>query len=157
MRSDTLAHLLSHSGACSGANMLVFESLVGLVVGSIAYRMRGERPTHPPTHRLLLLQQGRISSHTHPPSSPSATRKDLLSHVVHTGEGQLQAVYFGQQPHFDLVDRLNLTERDVRVIQVNLVLSCVANMDLILFAAGAKLPDFSSSRLCLRSGRVSGN
>lgn len=36
-----LAHVLSYSGACSGANILMFESVIGLVVGSAAYRMRG--------------------------------------------------------------------------------------------------------------------
>ena len=44
MRSDMLAHILSYSGACSGANMLIFDSVIGLVVGSAAYRMRGIIP-----------------------------------------------------------------------------------------------------------------
>ena len=33
------------------------------------------------------------------------------------------AVYFGQQPHFDLVDRLNLTDGDVSVIQVRFIVN----------------------------------
>ncbi len=41
MRSEKLAQILSHGGVFSGSKVLVFESVVGLVVGSIAYRMRG--------------------------------------------------------------------------------------------------------------------
>lgn len=41
MRSDKLAQILSHGGIFSGSKVLVFETLVGLVVGSLAYRMSG--------------------------------------------------------------------------------------------------------------------
>lgn len=73
MRWDSLALLLSRAGICSGCRVLVIESVMGLVVGSIAYRMRGQ--------------------------------------------GQIMAMYGGtQQPHNDLVDRLNLTTDDLSVI-----------------------------------------
>jgi hypothetical protein len=77
MRSDKLAQILSHGGVFSGAKVLVFESLVGLVVGSIAYRMGGQ--------------------------------------------GEILSVYFGQQPHFDLVDRLNLSPAQISTIRVSLL------------------------------------
>ncbi len=41
MRPDSLAQVLSQSGVHSGSRVLVLESMVGLVVGSVAYRMRG--------------------------------------------------------------------------------------------------------------------
>lgn len=41
MRPDTLAQILSQSGVYAGSKVLVFESLVGLIVGSVAYRLRG--------------------------------------------------------------------------------------------------------------------
>ena len=34
------------------------------------------------------------------------------------GNGEILAVYFGQQPHFDLVDRLNLTNEQMKIIRV---------------------------------------
>lgn len=74
MRSDKLAQILSHGGVFPGAKVLVFESVVGLVVGSIAYRMGGQ--------------------------------------------GEILSVYFGQQPHFDLVDRLNLSPEQISTIRV---------------------------------------
>lgn len=41
MRAETLAQLMSHGGVHAGANVLVFESMNGIVVGSAAYRMNG--------------------------------------------------------------------------------------------------------------------
>jgi tRNA (adenine-N(1)-)-methyltransferase non-catalytic subunit len=41
LRSDTLAQMMSHGGVYAGARVLVCDSTFGLVVGSIAYRMRG--------------------------------------------------------------------------------------------------------------------
>ncbi len=41
MRPDSLAQVLSQSGVRSGSRVLVVESMVGLVVGSVAYRMGG--------------------------------------------------------------------------------------------------------------------
>ena len=41
MRPDTLAQVMSQSGIYSGCKVLVFESLVGLIVGAAAYRLRG--------------------------------------------------------------------------------------------------------------------
>jgi tRNA (adenine58-N1)-methyltransferase non-catalytic subunit len=42
LRSDSLAQVLGQSGVCAGSRVLVVESTSGLVVGSLAYRMRGE-------------------------------------------------------------------------------------------------------------------
>ena len=42
MRPDSLAHVLSHSGVYSGGRVLIFESLLGLVCGSVAQRMAGD-------------------------------------------------------------------------------------------------------------------
>ena len=36
-----------------------------------------------------------------------------------TGQGSIFGVYFGQQPHFDLVDRLNLSPEDHSIIRVS--------------------------------------
>lgn len=41
LRPDTLAQILSQSGIHAGSRVLVFESVVGLVVGAVAYRLRG--------------------------------------------------------------------------------------------------------------------
>eukprot|EP01034_Spumella_vulgaris_P038380 gene38380-47385_t len=41
MRPDSLAQIISQSGIHSGSRVLVVESMVGLIVGSLAYRMRG--------------------------------------------------------------------------------------------------------------------
>lgn len=41
LRGDSLAQVLSHGGVYAGARVLVCETTLGLVVGSIAYRMRG--------------------------------------------------------------------------------------------------------------------
>ena len=41
MRWDTLGQILSVSGAHAGARILVLDDFVGLVVGALAYRMRG--------------------------------------------------------------------------------------------------------------------
>jgi tRNA (adenine-N(1)-)-methyltransferase non-catalytic subunit len=73
LRPDSLAQLLSHSGIYPGCRVLIVDSVVGLVVGSVAYRMRGL--------------------------------------------GQIFALYYGQQPHFQLVDALNLDEGSTRIIQ----------------------------------------
>jgi len=42
MRYESLAQILGHAGIFAGTRVLVFESMVGLIVGSLAYRMRGE-------------------------------------------------------------------------------------------------------------------
>jgi len=42
MRYESLAQILGHAGVFAGTRILVLESTVGLVVGSLAYRMRGE-------------------------------------------------------------------------------------------------------------------
>jgi hypothetical protein len=42
MRYESLAQVLGHSGVFPGTRILVVESMVGLIVGSLAYRMRGE-------------------------------------------------------------------------------------------------------------------
>ena len=41
MRWDVLAQVMSNSSIFSGAKVLIFDSMVGLLVGSAAYRMRG--------------------------------------------------------------------------------------------------------------------
>lgn len=41
MRYDSLAQVISQSGIHSGTHVLVVESMVGMLVGAIAYRMRG--------------------------------------------------------------------------------------------------------------------
>lgn len=41
MRFDTLAQVLSQAGISSGCRVLIVESTVGMVTGSVAYRMRG--------------------------------------------------------------------------------------------------------------------
>ena len=41
MRTDSLARLLSHANIYAGCRCLVFESLLGLITSSVAYRMRG--------------------------------------------------------------------------------------------------------------------
>eukprot|EP01041_Mallomonas_annulata_P012710 gene12710-26771_t len=72
MRWDTLAQIMSLAGICAGSHVVVFESIMGLMVGSIAYRMRGL--------------------------------------------GRIMCLFGGQQPHLDLVDRLNLSDSDVSII-----------------------------------------
>lgn len=42
MRTDTLAQVLSQSGVHAGTRVLVVESMTGMLVGSLAYRMRGK-------------------------------------------------------------------------------------------------------------------
>ena len=42
MRPDSLAHILSHSGVYSGGRVLIFESMLGLITGSVAQRMGGD-------------------------------------------------------------------------------------------------------------------
>jgi tRNA (adenine-N(1)-)-methyltransferase non-catalytic subunit len=73
MRWDTLAQVLSHSGVSSSSRVLVFETLTGLIVGSLAYKLRG--------HGIIL------------------------------------AAFAGQQPHFEIVDALNLGDDDINAIQ----------------------------------------
>ena len=75
IRSDTLAQILSHSGIHSNSKVLVFDGTIGLVVGSVAYRMRGN--------------------------------------------GRILGVYGGQQPHFELVDSLNLDYNSTKNIHVS--------------------------------------
>ena len=41
LRWDALAQILSVGGVYAGAKVLVFETVIGLLVGSCAYRMRG--------------------------------------------------------------------------------------------------------------------
>ncbi|KAJ1408453.1 adenine(58)-N(1)-methyltransferase non-catalytic subunit TRM6, partial [Ochromonadaceae sp. CCMP2298] len=41
MRPDSLAQILSQSGVHAGSRVLVLDSLTGMLVGSLAYRMRG--------------------------------------------------------------------------------------------------------------------
>jgi tRNA (adenine-N(1)-)-methyltransferase non-catalytic subunit len=41
LRGDSLAQVLSHGGVYAGARALVFDTTLGLVVGAVAYRMRG--------------------------------------------------------------------------------------------------------------------
>jgi hypothetical protein len=41
MRPDVLAQILNFSGVFSGMRVLVIDSMVGLLVGSVAYRLRG--------------------------------------------------------------------------------------------------------------------
>eukprot|EP00607_Mallomonas_marina_P010350 CAMPEP_0182421922 /NCGR_PEP_ID=MMETSP1167-20130531/7493_1 /TAXON_ID=2988 /ORGANISM="Mallomonas Sp, Strain CCMP3275" /LENGTH=341 /DNA_ID=CAMNT_0024599561 /DNA_START=574 /DNA_END=1596 /DNA_ORIENTATION=+ len=72
MRWDTLAQVMSRGGVGAGSHVLVFESLMGLITGSLAYRMRGH--------------------------------------------GRILSVFPGQQPHLDLVDRLNLSDSDLSII-----------------------------------------
>ncbi len=42
MRPDTLSHLLSHSGVYAGCRALIFDGILGLLVGTVALRMAGE-------------------------------------------------------------------------------------------------------------------
>ena len=74
MRWDVLAQMLSMANIHPGSRVLVFESLVGLLTGSVAYRMGGI--------------------------------------------GQILVAYAGQQPHLDMIDWLNLTEKETDIIQV---------------------------------------
>lgn len=76
LRWDSLAQILSGGGIRSGSRVLVFDSVLGLVVGSIAYRLRGN--------------------------------------------GVILAAYAGQQPHFEIVNTLNLDEHSQSTIQVSL-------------------------------------
>jgi len=73
LRPDSLAQVLSQSGVRAGSRVLVVESIIGLMVGSVAYRLRGF--------------------------------------------GRILAMYSGQQPHFELVDALNLDEKSTKIIQ----------------------------------------
>jgi tRNA (adenine-N(1)-)-methyltransferase non-catalytic subunit len=73
LRWDSLAQVLSTGGIHSGSRVLVFDSVLGLIVGSIAYRLRGK--------------------------------------------GIVLAAYAGQQPHFEIVNTLNLSEDSLSVIQ----------------------------------------
>lgn len=41
MRPDSLAQVIAQSGVRSGSRVLIFESMTGLIVGSVAYRLRG--------------------------------------------------------------------------------------------------------------------
>jgi len=66
MRSDTLAQILSQASIAAGRRALIIDSVLGLVVGSAAYRMQG--------------------------------------HGVIFGFG-------GQQPHFEVIDLINLNEK----------------------------------------------
>jgi hypothetical protein len=105
MRSDKLAQILSHGGVYAGAKVLVFESVVGLVVASLAYRM--------------------------------------------DGCGMILAPYFGQQPHFDLVDRLNLSPAQMNTIRVHSPVSFLTEpLHLSSSTAYSLDRDRSSRRLC---------
>jgi len=42
LRFDSLAQIISQSGVHSGTRVLVMDSMTGLLVGSLAYRMRGQ-------------------------------------------------------------------------------------------------------------------
>jgi hypothetical protein len=48
------------------------------------------------------------------------------------GRGSIFGVYFGQQPHFDLVDRLNLSDGDHSIIRVRNNTSSVHHSHLAL-------------------------
>jgi tRNA (adenine-N(1)-)-methyltransferase non-catalytic subunit len=72
IRWDTLAQMLSQGNVCSGRRVLIFESVLGLIVGSAGYRLKGR--------------------------------------------GRIVAAYGGQQPHFELAERLNLTDSDTHII-----------------------------------------
>ena len=74
LRWDTLAQILSFSGLYAGSRVLIFDSVLGLIVGSAAYRMRGM--------------------------------------------GKILAAFAGQQPHFSILDFLNLTPSDLDIITV---------------------------------------
>ena len=74
LRWDTLAQILSFSGLYAGSRVLIFDSVLGLVVGSAAYRMRGM--------------------------------------------GRILAAFAGQQPHFSILDFLNLKPSDLDIITV---------------------------------------
>lgn len=73
IRGDLLAQLIYQSGVRAGGNLLVFESMLGLIVGTAAYKMRGV--------------------------------------------GRIYAAYEGQQPHFEIVNCLNLSVEDADIIQ----------------------------------------
>jgi hypothetical protein len=42
IRPDSLAHIISHSSVHAGGRVLIFESVLGLIVGSVALRMAGD-------------------------------------------------------------------------------------------------------------------
>jgi tRNA (adenine-N(1)-)-methyltransferase non-catalytic subunit len=73
MRNDTLAQIMYQSSVHSGSKILVFESTLGLIVGAVAYQLRGC--------------------------------------------GLILATYEGQQPHFELVDAMNLDDKSISIIQ----------------------------------------
>lgn len=81
LRWDSLAQVLSASGVHSGSRVLVFDGVLGLVVGSVAYRLRGK--------------------------------------------GVILASYAGQQPHFEIVNALNLDDQSMAIIQVIILLHIV--------------------------------
>lgn len=98
MRWDSLAQILSHGNVYAGARVLVFESVVGLVVGSAAYRMRG----------MPLCTFHKLARRPH----------QLIDNRDTTGHGRIVALYGGQQPHLELVERLNLDDASTNIIEV---------------------------------------
>lgn len=73
IRWDVLAQVMSHSSIHAGCRALIFDGVIGLMVGCAAYRMRGH--------------------------------------------GSIMALYMGQQPHFDIVDCLNLDFDSCKIVQ----------------------------------------
>jgi len=73
IRWDVLAQVLSQSSIHAGCRALIFDGVIGLMVGCAAYRMRGH--------------------------------------------GRILALYSGQQPHFDIVDALNLDLNSCSIVQ----------------------------------------
>ena len=73
IRWDVLAQVMSQSSVHAGCRALIFDGVIGLMVGCAAYRMRGH--------------------------------------------GRIMALYSGQQPHFDIVDALNLDFNSCRIVQ----------------------------------------
>lgn len=100
LRADSLAHIVSHSGAYAGARVLVVESCIGLVVGAIANRLQGA--------------------------------------------GSVLAAYVGQQPHFELVDSMNLADDITGIIQpfsTQEMASAARDVQNYGFAAASAVPD----------------
>ena len=73
IRPDTLSQILYQASVHSNSKILVYDGVMGLLIGTLAYYMRGK--------------------------------------------GQILACYEGQQPHFEIVDLLNLTAYDTNIIQ----------------------------------------
>jgi tRNA (adenine-N(1)-)-methyltransferase non-catalytic subunit len=90
MRYDSLAQVISQSGICSGSRVMVVESMMGMVVGSAAYRMRGngkilavfggQQPHFEMLSQLNLDSESASIVHTIPSVELGPAAKDIATH-----------------------------------------------------------------------------